>query len=204
MNSGATTMRVYGALKGRILSGEFVSGDRLDPALLARDLVSSVTPVRDALHRLMGERIIESWEQAGFRMPLVTEAGLRELYGWSAELMTLVTRMAVAAAGSDPPSVRNPESIGSEAAEIFDRLAAVAHNHEVRAAVGSLNDRLALARRHETLLLNDASVIQALSASVAAQRWAEVRAGLLVYHRQRMRIVPALAQVLRPVESGTR
>jgi hypothetical protein len=204
MNSGATTMRVYLALKARILSGEFVSGDRLDPALLARDLASSVTPVRDALHRLMGERIIESWEQAGFRIPLVTEAGLRELYGWSGELMALVTRMAGRVVGSDLKKIGKPDRIGADACAIFDTLAAASHNHEVRATVAMLNDRLAIVRRQETSLLKDDDALEALGKSVMSHRWAEVRAGLLVYHRQRLRIVPELAEALRPIDSGNR
>jgi hypothetical protein len=204
MNSGATTMRVYQALKARILSGEFASGDRLDPALLARDLVSSVTPVRDALHRLMGERIIESWEQAGFRIPLVTEAGLRDLYGWSAELMAMVVRMARRTNGSDPPKTGKPDRISPEASQMFDSLAAASHNHEVRVAVAMLNDRLAIVRRHERTLIKDEDALKALGGKVMAHRWAEVRAGLLVYHRQRLRLVPELADALRPVDPGYR
>jgi hypothetical protein len=197
-------MRVYIALKARILSGEFVSGDRLDPALLARDLASSVTPVRDALHRLMGERIIESWEQAGFRIPLVTEAGLRELYAWSAELMTLVTRMASHSAGSELPNLGIPEPLPSDANAIFHRLAAASRNHEVRATVAMLNDRLVIVRRHETMLIKDDDTLEALGGSVLAHRWADVRAQLLVYHRQRLRAVPELAEALRPADPGNR
>ena len=46
--------RVYIELKARAMRGEFAPGERLDPAVLARNLEVSATPVRDALHRLSG------------------------------------------------------------------------------------------------------------------------------------------------------
>src|SRR3546814_4258715 len=60
MSPGATMERVYIELKARAMRGEFAPGERLDPAVLARNLEVSATPVRDALHRLSGERIIDS------------------------------------------------------------------------------------------------------------------------------------------------
>ncbi|MGK4455738.1 GntR family transcriptional regulator, partial [Klebsiella pneumoniae] len=59
MNSGPTAERVHEALKRRIMGREFRPGDRLDPAVLAAPLSSSVTPVRDALHLLTGEGLVE-------------------------------------------------------------------------------------------------------------------------------------------------
>ena len=59
MNSGPTSERVYGALRERILANVFAPGARLDPAVLASELASSVTPVRDALHLLAGEQLVE-------------------------------------------------------------------------------------------------------------------------------------------------
>lgn len=47
MNSGPTAERVHEALKRRIMGREFRSGDRLDPAVLAAPLSSTVTPARD-------------------------------------------------------------------------------------------------------------------------------------------------------------
>src|SRR3546814_13376697 len=50
---------------------------------------ASATPVRDALHRLSGERIVDSWHQEGFRQPLLTEADLVDLYEWGGMLLAL-------------------------------------------------------------------------------------------------------------------
>ena len=57
--------RVYFELKAKVMRAAFAPGERLDPAQLARNLGVSPTPVRDALHRLSGERLIETWHQEG-------------------------------------------------------------------------------------------------------------------------------------------
>ena len=92
MSPGATMERVYIDLKVRIMSGAYPPGTRLDPRQLARALGASATPVRDALHRLSGERIVDSWHQEGFRQPLLAEADLVELYEWGGMLLALALK----------------------------------------------------------------------------------------------------------------
>lgn len=92
MNSGATAERVHEALKRRIMGREFRPGDRLDPAVLAAPLSSSVTPVRDALHLLTGEGLVETRTSGGFHIPALDEPALKDLYDWSAELLALAIR----------------------------------------------------------------------------------------------------------------
>ncbi|QCI78807.1 GntR family transcriptional regulator [Hankyongella ginsenosidimutans] len=53
---------------------------KLEPAGLAAELNSSVTPVRDALHRLAGERLVESWTSEGFHLPHVKVRLARPLH----------------------------------------------------------------------------------------------------------------------------
>ena len=89
MNSGPTSERVYGALRERILANAFAPGARLDPAVLASELASSVTPVRDALHLLAGEQLVEVRPGDGFHLPHLTGPGLDDLYALNAELRLL-------------------------------------------------------------------------------------------------------------------
>src|SRR3546814_5703166 len=79
MNSGHTAERVYDAIKQRIMAHEFRPGDRLDPAVLAELLASSVTPVRHALHMLAGEGLVEARTSGGFHLPSIDEPGLEDL-----------------------------------------------------------------------------------------------------------------------------
>ena len=89
MTAPGTFDRVYAALKQRLRSGDYRPGDRLEPAALSEELNASVTPIRDALHRLTGERLVEAPRHEGFRVPMLTETMLRHLYAWHQDLLLL-------------------------------------------------------------------------------------------------------------------
>lgn len=196
MSPGGTMVRVYATLKAQVMSGAFAPGDRLDPARLSGDLAASVTPVRDALHRLTGERLIESWQQEGFRVPFVTETALRDLYGWSADLMAVVARAAERSklpADADAVQEELPD-----AASFLLALAARSPNFEHRAAVTNLNDRSASLRPAEALVIDDDGAVGALIAAIGRNAWPDVRTGLADYYRRRMRHVAGIAALMRP------
>ena len=89
MIPGATFERVHASLRARLHAGRFVLGEQLEPQHLADELNASITPVRDALHRLVGERLVEVAPAGGFRIPILTEVGLRHLYDWNRRLLLL-------------------------------------------------------------------------------------------------------------------
>jgi len=200
MSPGGTMIRVYAELKARILAGAFSPGERLDPARLSGDLAASVTPIRDALHRLTGERLVDSWQHEGFRQPLVSEAGLRDLYGWGAELLVLTTRAAAQSEAPVPwPRPELGDDYADNAASVFAWIADHSPNHEHRAQVASLNDRLHVVRLVEARLLHDCEVeLDALVGHIATARWSEARQALEAYHRRRLRCVPQITAQIRP------
>lgn len=51
--------RAYAALKSALLAGKFAPGDRLVLRQVADDLGISLTPVRDAVNRLIAEKVLE-------------------------------------------------------------------------------------------------------------------------------------------------
>jgi DNA-binding GntR family transcriptional regulator len=61
--------KTYDYLKTNILSGHFVPGERLAEEHLAEELGVSRTPVREALHKLEQEGLIEPLEFRGFCVP---------------------------------------------------------------------------------------------------------------------------------------
>lgn len=61
--------KTYDYLKTNILSGHFVAGERLAEEHLAEELGVSRTPVREALHKLEQEGLIEPLESRGFCVP---------------------------------------------------------------------------------------------------------------------------------------
>src|SRR5574338_228961 len=98
MTPPGTFDRVYAAIKQRLRDGVYRPGTRLEPATLSDELNASVTPVRDALHRLTGERLVEAPRHEGFRVPLVTESMLRQLYSWHLDILLVALARARAEA----------------------------------------------------------------------------------------------------------
>jgi DNA-binding GntR family transcriptional regulator len=203
MTPPGTFDRVYAAIKQRLREGEYIPGARLEPAILADELNASVTPVRDALHRLTGERLVDAPRHEGFRVPTMTETLLRYLYGWHLDLLLLALMKHQAAAPPDE-SVVNEGQGESPAHELqnalFLALARSAGNPEHVAALESLVNRLEPVQRLEQFFLDETETetIEIVRALEANDRRA-LRSSLVRYHRRRQRIVPELlAALCRP------
>lgn len=198
MSPGPTFDRVYLALKEQLTGGSFAPGDHLEPTAIGEDLNSSITPVRDALHRLVGERIVEAPRNDGFRVPAPTEAELRDLYGWNRDLLDLALRKRSPNAGgaalyaarqADLPS----DQVASTAADLFRRIARRYGNPEHEAAVELLNDRLSAMRIVEGRLFADIEEeLAAFRALLAEEDLPELRRANAIYHRRRQRAAPEL------------
>jgi len=72
--------KTYDYLKSNILSGRFVPGERLAEEHLAEELGVSRTPVREALHKLEQEGLIEPLESRGFRVPHDSPEEIEDLF----------------------------------------------------------------------------------------------------------------------------
>jgi len=201
MSMGArpgTFERVYAAIKAQLLRGEHRPGDRLEPAVLADSLNASVTPVRDALHRLTGERLIEAPRHEGFRMPLLTEPTLRHLYAWHRDLVLLAILNRRPAEGVPAPGTDTASD--GEAARLnllFVALARATGNPEHVLALEAVIERLAPVQRLEELLLD--AIEEEAGEILDALGRADLRAlrkSLLRYHRRRARMVPELIERL--------
>ena len=69
----------YEALRQALISGQFVPGQKLTLRALAGALGMSVTPVREAIHRLTAERALEASANRSVRIPPMTRAKILEL-----------------------------------------------------------------------------------------------------------------------------
>ena len=72
--------KTYDYLKSNILSGRFVPGERLAEEHLAKELGVSRTPVREALHKLEQDGLIEPLESRGFCIPKDSEEEIEDLF----------------------------------------------------------------------------------------------------------------------------
>ena len=202
MNSGPTSERVYGALRERILANAFAPGARLDPAVLASELASSVTPVRDALHLLAGEQLVEVRPGDGFHLPHLTGPGLDDLYALNAEMLLLAMRRRLSPAAdlASPPDVEQSD-LASWTAILFGWLARHSVNAEHGHIVRAINDRLHAVRTVEPNVLpgiqDELEAITDATGSTAA-----LRKEIAAYHRRRRRqafeIVRAFYRYDRP------
>lgn len=196
MNAGATTSRVYDAIKYGILSRAHRPGDRLDPALLAADLASSVTPVRDALYLLVGEGLVTTRTGDGFHLPQLTEPELRDRYAWHADVVLLALRDREASVQSmSAKPIGDPGDLSIMTAKIFAGIGAASRNGEHRLAIAALGDRLSPARRVEPMVLDGLEEEwRMLDGAWRDDDPIALKRSIVRYHRRRVR---AAAEIVR-------
>jgi len=197
MSPPGTFERVYAAIRDQLRKGAFRPGERLEPAALADQLNASVTPIRDALHRLTGERLVETPRHEGFRAPLLTETMLRHLYAWHLDLLLLATaKRRLGKAGVEGFKDVSGDAEASQLDRqnaVFLELAASTGNPEHTLALRALVERMEPYQRFEGELLDAVQgETEAIAAAVSAGDRRALRKSLIAYHRRRARLVPEL------------
>lgn len=189
VNSGTTSQRVLNAIRRRILARSYLPGARLDPAVLAQDLFSSITPVRDALNVLTGSGLVETGINEGFHIPNIDEPALKDLCSWNLEVLLLAIRSWPKREFVATPAFE-PDDDGSaiSTAVLFDAIAHRSENAEHSRAVASLNERLHPIRTIEPFVLEEIAVeLAALRSTFKASDREQLRRELVTYHRRRQR-----------------
>jgi DNA-binding GntR family transcriptional regulator len=184
MCPGPTFDRIYNALKGQLASGIHAPGDHLEPAVIGEALFASITPVRDALHRLAGERLVEAPRHNGFRVPSPTEAELRDLYRWNCRLLELALGRPASPARDDP---------AADAASLFQLVARLSANRVHERAVYNESDRLGSMRALEPdVLAGTDTEFDRLLDCYRRCDWRTLKSSVRAFHRRRERAVPEL------------
>lgn len=198
MSPGATFERVYRELKRMLAEGELPPGMPIEPTVIGKQIGSSITPVRDALHRLTGERLVEAPNHNGFRVPLLTEAGLRDLYAWNEQLLTLARRRALKAGDEVVAEAIRGGDIGNSAASLFATIARATGSAEHSYALQQANDRLAPYRRAEAKVLSSGVA----ELEEIAYGWSDGQTIFVrlvrAYHKRRIESVAALTDYMSP------
>ena len=201
MNAGSTMERVYLDLKARIVGGAYPPGTRLDPFHLAKRLAASPTPVREALHRLSGERIVDSWHQEGFRQPIFAESDLCDLYLWSGALLGLALRDPALQQSETAPLLptMEVEDYPARVARLYRAVALLNGNREIRFAIANMIDRSEFFRAAEARTDPVASEeLASMEAAFLRERWADLRRKSAAFHRRRVARAGRVAAELRP------
>ncbi len=181
----------YEAIRRRLMHGHWPPGTRLEAARIADQLHVSVTPVRDSLYRLTGERMVDFEHGEGFHVPRITESRLRAML--ELHLVLVLTGLAsrtraLAAAGGDPD--------GSDGfASLFRHIASRSGNAELAAVIAGLGDRLNPFRAFDASIFDDIDEeFEKLEAAVAKDAPREDIAPLLLHYHHR-RVMKADAYV---------
>ncbi|MGN6424318.1 MAG: GntR family transcriptional regulator [Asticcacaulis sp.] len=198
---GSVNERVYRAIKTDILAGTYAPGARVEAATLADRHRVSVTPVRIALYRLVGEELLDNEAHEGFHLPRVTESAIRDLLDWNCHLLVsaaksrnlpihLLPDMAPLRADLEPDLVRSAERLFLTIASLSGNthhVAAVARNNDrlraIRLVMGNLLDK----RRDDLVMLID---------HLDNRDFGGLGRSLVTYHRRRRALVSDLVRML--------
>jgi DNA-binding GntR family transcriptional regulator len=198
MSPGPTFDRVYQALKEQLLSGRWAPGTHLEPSAIGEDLSASVTPVRDALHRLVGERLVDAPRHDGFWVPSITETELRELYGWHGDLVALALRRH----RSQGPAASIDHDMTGDPRELFREIARRADYGELERAIAAAHDRLAEYRAAETEIFGDLTdEVAGIAASLRQGATIALRRQVAAYHKRRQRSAPLILGARRRMDA---
>lgn len=188
-----TSERVYASLKAEILRGA-IAGHLQIPALAARH-GTSATPVREAILRLVGERLLTLRAGGGFATVIRDEFEIRALYELNLRLALLAANWGRdcddapltphgASSGLDPPIDR-----------LFSLLAGRTGNVHLAAVTSSVNDQLHRVRCAEKEEFSGLSrEFGALDALVRTKAFPRLGAALRAYHRRRIKIADRIAR----------
>lgn len=198
-----TAERVYRRLKLEVISGRFRPGSLVISQLISKEYGTSITPVRDAMQRLVGERLLEHHEGGGFEIPRLTADGLRDLYIWHGQVLRLAVKqgqpmdqvgdMRGALEELDPD---DSFAMAQRTAELFKRAAKASSNLEHAVAIETIGDRLFAARQHESLLGGQKPELIAVWDAFASGQDSTARDSIWAYHRRRIRRASAVLKAV--------
>ncbi len=204
MNAGPTSGRIYLDLHELVTSRETAPGIRLDPAILAKQLNASTTPVREALNRLVGERLVETRTSTGYHLPLLDEPALKDLIGWSADILSLALRRAAGLAAPIELPRQSPMDYPDRIAAAFSAIVNASGQAEYIAAISQANARLHAVRLGEPDIFDDLdSEFERLDAAAQSNHAEDLRKFVTSYHRRRLKVAAELLRRRYRTERNT-
>ena len=197
-----TAERIYLDLKEEMLRGRYLPGIALNVQAIADEHGMSISPVRDGLQRMIGERLLAARAGGGFECPRLSEDAARDLYLWHEQLVRWAIRGRRPAVGRidllgeiirlDPD---DQVGIASVTAELFYRIGEASGSIEHMLAVRSAGERLHVLRLHETPLDNRKAELKRLAAVTKSGQVAPLRRAISLYHRRRLRFLEQIVRV---------
>lgn len=195
-----TADRVYHDLKRQIMLGTFKPGSSLGLTAIAEEFGTSISPVRDALQRLIGERLVEAHAGGGFAIPAMNRKLVHHLYSWHGDLVRLAVKGMTrpdrigdfpGIAGTDAPSRRC--SVADLTAQLFDTIGASSTNPEHHLAIELAGARLHVLRLKESILPKLETELETVWSVTRSANKNAIRIAMWHYHRRRLLKAKALS-----------
>ena len=199
-----THLELYEQVKALVLEEPVSRGQRIDLQRLADRYRVSITPIREVLFELMGQRLVSSHLAGGFQVVVPDAAALQDLYAWFGQqlLATIhllpdpVMRRIVSPFATTIATLQQSDP-GDLIARLALAIGQASGNAEVVDQIARGNERLFRARRGEAALFPDrtrefASIVKVNGFDVRNN----VRRRLLAYHRRRVEQSAQIAALL--------
>ncbi|WP_083276940.1 GntR family transcriptional regulator [Sphingobium phenoxybenzoativorans] len=151
--------RIYREIKASIVSSVYRMGEKLEAPKLADRYNTSVTPVREALFRLMGEGLVRSASDGGFQVQPMTHKRLRDTYHFNRDLLLMSLPRRIRGEAGRPTPAGPAEHIMEDGerdamASAFNVIFARSENMQIVLVGRHLNELLAATRAVEPLVLS--------------------------------------------------
>lgn len=192
------SQRVYVELRDLLLSGRFPPGASLVGHSLAVEFGVSISPMRDVMQRMVGERLLDPQPGGGFQIPRLDRGALYDLHMWHWQVVRLAVKSQLIAASAvdlderlDTLCDSDDMAIADVTARLFLHLAENSANREYPSAVRVAGDRLHAARLAERPIRHRIRELQTLWSLARSCQNSELQAAIWRYHRRRLkRLVP--------------
>lgn len=193
---------LHANIRKALRSGRYVPGEWLDHAALAAEFHTSEMPVRLALHRLVGEGLLQPHARGGVHLPLPTEAELRDRYTWMQHMLQMACDIGANHAVSVEVrrvGIASPDDdLAKRTWQLFDAIAQAAALSPLRREVKRSNDWLAPIRRTKCHLIDGAfEELVHLNQYWQARDMRRLKTALHDYHERRRQLVPSIVMTLR-------
>lgn len=183
-------------LKQMLMEGVWPPGEKLEALRLADELGVSMTPVRDCLNRLVGERLVDMKPGEGYRVPRLSEKTLRDMLAINIALLEL-TLVARPEEWNDIEFKSENSSYADRVSSFFDLIASFSGNIIIIETVRSLNERMHAMRMKDPLVFPDALQEIGELEQLSTKQEAGLRNKLHIYHQRRSEKVSALIDLIQ-------
>lgn len=176
--SDSLTDKAEAALRRALMSGGFTPGETLTIRALSSMLGVSVTPAKDAIIRLVAERVMEWGPRRTAVVPVLTQSSIREIY--TIRIALEGAAASAATAKFDDAGLRELDRLHAELMEAFarqDYRSVLVNNRDFHFAIYRRADLPMLLSMIEGLWLRMGPTLNLLYSNFSKRDWAD-RAGV--------------------------